>query len=333
MVITILLSFRNEAGNIDELIRRCRAALDRAGVEHEFVFVDDVSNDGSREILERYAAEDPRIKVLTMSRRFGHPACMMAGFAHATGDAVIYLDADLQDPPELIPDLVAEFKNGADVVNTTRTERLGENRFKMVLTKFGYWLINVFSDTDIPMETSNFKLTSRRVVEQLLRLREYDPFLRGLVRWVGFKQVQIFYRREPRHAGATHFPLHELAPAKDLIAGITSFSSAPLYFSLLCGFVVSAGSFGYIVYIVITRLAFGMHNPGWPAEMVTILLLGGVILFTNGILGIYVAGIHRDVKRRPSYIVASAVNVPVVYQCERAPAADAAGPSRSGTAD
>ncbi len=305
--ISMVFSFRNEEENLGDLIRRVRLALEAGGVEYEMIFVNDISNDRSLEILEGFS-KDPRIKILTMSNRFGPSACVLAGMKIAQGDAIIYMDSDLQDPPELIPQMIEEFRKGADVVNMTRTERLGESRIKMWVTKGAYRLINAVSDVQIPMNTGDFKLLSRRVINQLVQLREHDPFLRGLVRWVGFRQVQIFYRREARIAGKTHFPLLGSGPSRAFLAGITSFSEFPLYLALFFGIAVSIGSFMYLIAIILTRVFLHMHLPGWPAIMVTQLFLGGVILMTVGILGVYVGRIHREVKMRPNFIVESAIN-------------------------
>jgi dolichol-phosphate mannosyltransferase len=232
----------------------------------------------------------------------------MAGFRHARGDAVIYMDADLQDPPELIPTLVEKWQNGAEVVHTTRTRRKGEHPVKMWLTRQAYRIINWVSDIDIPANTGDFKLLSRRALDHLLLLEENDPFMRGLARWIGFKQEQVFYEREARYAGTTHFSLlRSLNPIREFVRGLTSFSSLPLYFALVVGFAVSMGAFAYLLYILFTRLFLGMHLPGWPAIMVTMLFLGGTILFTIGVLGIYVGRIHREIKRRPPYIIESVV--------------------------
>jgi glycosyltransferase involved in cell wall biosynthesis len=311
-LVSVVFSFRNEAENIPELIARTKSALDASKVRPELIFVNDCSNDASAEILTRYAKQDDSIKIVNMARRCGMSPCVLAGFAHASGDAVIYMDADLQDPPELIPQMIEEWRKGCDVVNTTRLSRQGETRTKMWVTKLGYRIINLLSDTDIPMNTGDFKLLSRRVVNELLKLNEYDPFLRGLVRWVGFKQVQLFYDRHARHSGATHFNWRSSSHARAMISGITSFSSTPLYVSFIVGLFVSLGAFIYLLAIVLTRLIWSMHLPGWPSEMVTMLFLGGLNLLSNGILSIYVARISREVKRRPNWIVDSVVNLEAI---------------------
>lgn len=317
-LVSVVFSFRNEKENIPNLITRTQAALAKSNVRPELIFVNDCSDDGSGEILDNYAKQDRSIKIINMARRCGISPCVLAGFAHANGDAVVYLDADLQDPPELIPKLIEEWRRGCDVVNTTRLTRHGETHLKMWVTKLGYRLIGLFSDTDIPMNTGDFKLLSRRVVNQLLKLNEYDPFLRGLVRWVGFKQTQIFYDRQPRHGGASHIRWASKNSAKAMVAGITSFSSYPLYVSFLVGLLVSICAFVYLVGIVITRLIWQTHLPGWSSEMATMLFLGGLNLFSNGILSIYVARISREVKRRPSWIVESVVNLDEIKQQSQA---------------
>jgi polyisoprenyl-phosphate glycosyltransferase len=311
-LISVVFSFRNEAGNIPALITRTKQALEQSRVASELIFVNDCSDDGSAEILNGFAANDKTIKIVNMARRCGVSPCVLAGFAHTSGEAVIYLDADLQDPPELIPQMIEEWRKGCDVVNTTRLVRHGETRIKMAITKLGYHILHALSDTNIPMNTGDYKLLSRRVVNELLKLNEYDPFLRGLVRWVGFKQVQLFYDRQARHSGATHFALTSSMHARVLVSGITSFSSKPLYISFLVGLLVSLGAFVYLVAIILTRLIWGMHLPGWPSEMVTVLFLGGLNLLSTGVLSIYVARISREVKRRPNWIVDSAVNLEAI---------------------
>ncbi len=310
MLLSVVFSFRNEEEVIPELIQRLRKSIVPLNIDYEFIFVNDDSTDNSLEVLTRYNEQDKNIKIINMSRRFGNAPCVMAGFRNAKGDAVVYMDADLQDPPELIPALLEKWKQGNDVVHTTRTVRRGESAFKMWLTKKAYQVINFISDIEIPENTGDYKLLSRRAVNEVLQLNEYDPFMRGLSLWVGFRQAQVFYEREPRFAGETHFSLFKsINPFKELIRGMTSFSSLPLYFALLVGFMVSFGSLVYLAYIVFTRVFLGMHLPGWPAIMVTNLFLGGTILFTIGILGVYIGKIHHGMKNRPPYIIESKIGI------------------------
>ena len=308
MQISIVFSFRNEQEVIPELINRLRQSLDVLEMDYELIFVNDASTDGSLELLLSYHDKDPRIKIINMSRRFGVTPCVMAGLEISEGDAVVYMDTDLQDPPELIPKMLAEYEKGADVVNTRRTKRSGENALKMWLTKHAYRLINSVADINIPENCGDFKLLSRRALNQVLRLKEYDPFMRGIVRWVGFNQLTIPYKRDPRYAGKTKFSLfRSLNPMKEFVRGLISFSELPLYFALILGFFVSVGAFGYLIYIVLSRVFLSMHRPGWPAIMVTMLFLGGTTLFTIGILGLYIGKIHHQTKNRPPYIIESTV--------------------------
>jgi glycosyltransferase involved in cell wall biosynthesis len=307
-LVSAVFSFRNEEENIPELIRRTTAAFDDAGVDHELIFVNDWSNDRSLELLTAAAVADGRIKIINMARRFGVSPCVLAGFAHTSGDAVVYMDADLQDPPELIPQLVAEWRKGADVVNTTRLTRAGESKAKLWFTRQGYRLIRAASDIDILMDTGDFKLLSRRVVDEVMKLDEYDPFLRGLVRWVGFKQVQIYYDRNARHAGQTHFTWASSSHLRAMVAGITSFSSYPLYISFVLGLLMSACA---IVYLAVAYGAesFWGASQGWQSGTAAISLLGGIILVCIGIQSIYISRINREVRRRPNWIVDSVVNL------------------------
>ncbi len=306
MLISVVVSFRNEAENLPELIRRLEAVFSHVDADYELIFVNDASTDGSLQILLDARGRNPAVKIVNMSRRFGVTPCVLAGFEKSRGDAVVCLDADLQDPPELIPDLISKWREGADVVHTTRTARRGENPLKLLLTRAAYWMINRFSDIEILQNTGDFKLLSRRALDELLRLDEFDPFLRGLVSWVGFKQDQVFYVREQRFAGTTKFSLlTTLNPYKEFIRGITLFSTTPLYISLFLGLFVSALSFFFLLVLIGIPLVFERDaSLSWNHLLLgTILLMGGMILFTVGILGMYVGRIHRETINRPRYII------------------------------
>ncbi|MBF0137037.1 MAG: glycosyltransferase family 2 protein [Magnetococcales bacterium] len=310
LFLSVVFSLRNEEDVLHELFSRLYNTLDSLDLRYELIFVNDDSTDRTLEILREHAARDERVKVINTSRRFGVIRCFLAGFRYARGDALVYMDADLQDPPELIRTLVEKWREGADVVHTTRTKRHGEHPVKMWLTRKAYQIINFVADIEIPVNTGNFKLLSRRVVEQILAIDEQDPFLRGLVIWVGFKQVYVQYERQARHSGTTHYPLLRSAnPTRSFVTGVISFSSAPLYFALVMGLLVSVGSFFYLIFVIVTRMMFGWHQPGWPAIMVTMLFLGGTILFTIGVLGLYVGKIYNHIKGRPLVVIESTVNV------------------------
>jgi dolichol-phosphate mannosyltransferase len=306
-LLSVVLSFRNEAEVIPELIGRLRNAISGAGLDYELVFVNDASSDGSLALLERYHREDPAVKVVNMSRRFGVAPCVLAGMRYASGDAVVYMDADLQDPPELIPELVARWREGADVVYTVRTARHGENKGKMWLTRMAYRAVGRLAEIELPEEAGDFKLLSRRAVDHLLELGEHDLYVRGLVTWLGFRQVPVSYERQPRGAGVTHFPLLQLGPVAAFAAGVTSFSHVPLFVFLVLG-LAGLGLSGLALLGVGLLALFGAASAAaaWIA-------FGGLLWSTLatgiGVVGLYVARIHRAVLGRPRYIVESTLGL------------------------
>lgn len=301
-LISVVFSFRNEENVLAELVTRVSRAIATTGCMYELIFVNDDSTDGSLALLLDLARQHEQIKIINMSRRFGVHPCVLAGMRYSSGEAIIYMDADLQDPPELIPEMLQKYREGADVVNMTRSDRRGEHPLKMWITKVAYRVINKLSDIPVPENTGDFKLLSRRVVDHLLTLRESDPFMRGLVYWVGFRQDTIHYVREARFAGDTHFSVFSGGPAKEFLRGITSFSVVPLYLSLFIGFFATLIAFGNIISILIMKL-MGKTLPGWAAIMTSTLFLGGTMHMCIGIIGIYVGKIYTESKQRPLYIV------------------------------
>jgi polyisoprenyl-phosphate glycosyltransferase len=301
-LISVVFSFRNEENVLEELVTRVSRAIATTDCTYELIFVNDDSTDGSLALLLDLARRYEQIKIINMSRRFGVHPCVLAGMRYSSGDAIIYMDADLQDPPELIPEMLQKYREGADVVNMTRTDRRGEHPLKMWITKVAYRVINKLSDIAVPENTGDFKLLSRRVVDHLLTLRESDPFMRGLVYWVGFRQDTIHYVREARFAGDTHFSLFSGGPAKEFLRGITSFSVIPLYFSLLIGLAVTLVAFIALLHILIQKL-LGNNLPGWTAIMAATLFLGATSHLCIGIIGIYVGKMYRESKQRPLYII------------------------------
>jgi len=311
-LISIVLSFFNEANVLVELIQRLRNTLQplraRGTISgYELVFVNDSSTDQSLDVLRREQAAQRDIVIVNMSRNFGNSECVLAGMAQARGDAVIYMDADLQDPPELIPELIKRWQEDpeVEVVYTTRRSRAGEHPLKLLITKYGYRLINRIADIPLPVDSGDFKLLSRRAIDELLQLKEKQPYVRGLVCWVGFKQAQVFYDRLPRFDGReqTKFPvLSRRVLSGYLDKALISFSDVPLKMVLILGLCVAGLAVLYFLVILLQKV-MGWYEPGWPSIMATMLLLGGTQLIVLGIMGLYINTIFLESKRRPNYII------------------------------
>jgi polyisoprenyl-phosphate glycosyltransferase len=307
--VSVILSFRNEEEVIPELIARLQAALGPLPLDYELIFVNDDSTDGSRALLEARAKEDAHVKLINMSRRFGVAECVLAGMKHARGDAVIMMDTDLQDPPELLPEMIAKWQEGADVVYTVRTARAGEPAYKLWLTKWAYRTINAVANTNLPEEAGDFKLLSRRVAAELLKLDEKDPYLRGLVTWLGFKQVPVYYQRQARAKGETHFPIFgSKGPLITFVFGVTSFSLLPMAAFIAIGGIVCALALLLLLAVVLRAVFGGAAGEMW--------FLGGLLLFVSGVqliglgvLGVYLGRVYNDVRNRPRYIVESTVGL------------------------
>lgn len=305
LTLSVVFSFRNEEMNIPVILRRARAALGAAGLKsYEFVFVNDCSTDNSLQALMQEQEREGDVVIVNTARRFGVSECVMCGLKETSGDYVVYMDCDLQDPPELIPEMLKRaLLEEADVVYTTRRSRAGETWIKLKITGFGYWILNSLSSIPVPYNSGDFKLMSRRVVDQVTQLKEQKPFMRGLVTWVGYKQVQFFYDREARGGGETHFPVFSKRVIYNFLdSALISFSDAPLKLALLAGIVVMAGAFMLFLWIFVQK-ALGWALPGWSAVMATMLVLGGIQLFVMGIFGLYIHTIYLEVKGRPLYLV------------------------------
>lgn len=302
--LSVVVPVFNEEENLLELYRRLSEVLPKVVGSWEILFVDDGSRDRSWEIIRKLAEGDFRVRGLRFSRNFGHQMAFAAGLDHARGDAVVIMDADLQDPPELIPELLAKHREGFDVVYAVRTARHGETLFKKLTAKLFYRLLVRITSVHIPLDTGDFRLMSRRAVEAFRRLPERHRFTRGLVAWLGFSQTGVPYERAPRHAGTTKYPLRKML--RFAVDAITSFSHVPLQLATWLGFVVSAFAFVYILVVVALKFA-GISWPGYTSIMAAILFLGGVQLVMVGLLGEYVGRIYDEVKRRPLYLVAEEV--------------------------
>jgi len=278
------------------------AALERMHLKFEVIYVDDGSADSTPEILRELAAHDHRIRVVRFSRNFGHQMAITAGLEHASGDAVVVIDADLQDPPEVILEFVQKWMDGYDVAYGVRAERDGESAFKLWSAKLFYRFIDRLSDTRIPLDTGDFRLMDRRVVNALLSMPERDRFVRGMVSWLGFSQVAVPYHREARFAGVTKFSL--LKMLRFAMDGVFSFSIVPLRLATWTGFAASGIAILVLLYAVAERL-FGVPGlvRGWTSTVTAVLFLGGVQLICVGIIGEYVGRIYGESKRRPLYVL------------------------------
>ena len=307
MLISIVFSFRNEEENLKELIDRVtNSLLELENLSYELIFVNDNSNDASLSILLEKKKKFP-IKVINMSRRFGVAPCVIAGFNNAKGDAVIYMDSDLQDPPEILPKLIYKFLEGKDVVHTRRLSRDGENSIKMFLTSFAYKIINTLSDINLPLNSGDFKLISRRALDVILDSQEYDPYIRGMSVWAGFNQDFVNYHRESRFAGKTHFSIWGKGPVNEFIRGVTSYSAAPLYLSILVGFFSVVMSILLSIYSLYTKFV-GISAYGISGLIIIVCFFSGIILISNGFIGIYIAKIFYQVKGRPKYVIESVID-------------------------
>jgi len=291
----------NESENVRTFYDRTRAVLDGTGETWEIVCVDDGSRDDTLAQLVALHRADPRVTVLELSRNFGKEIALTAGLDAARGDAVIPIDADLQDPPELIPEMLAKWREGYDVVYATRLERAGETWLKRWTASAFYTLIGRLSEIPIPPDTGDFRLMSRAAADALREVREQNRFMKGLFAWVGFRQHSLKYQRDARLAGTTKWSYWRLI--RLAIEGITSFSSAPLQLATWLGLFVAAFAFVYAMFRIVITLLYGNPVAGYPSLMVVVLFLGGVQLITLGIIGAYVGRIYQEVKRRPLYIV------------------------------
>jgi glycosyltransferase involved in cell wall biosynthesis len=303
-LLTIVAPMYDEAATAEAFYERVRSALD--GLPWELVVVDDSSSDGTGELLDGLAAGDERVRVLHLARNFGHQAALTAGLEHARGDAVVMLDGDLQDPPEVILEMLDLWRSGADVVYGVREQRPGEGRVKLATARWFYRLFSWLSEVDLRQNSGDFRLLDRRALAAVLAMPERNRFLRGMTVWVGYTQTAVPYERDARYAGETKYtPRRMLRFAFD---AITSFSSVPLQAATLLGFLFSAVAFLSLPLVVVARFA-GIYVPGVSSVLFVVLLLGGIQLITIGIIGEYVGRVYDEVKRRPLYLVRDARNV------------------------
>ncbi|MDY6814971.1 MAG: glycosyltransferase family 2 protein [Pseudomonadota bacterium] len=301
-MLSIVIPVHNEAVVIPTLLNRLALVCRQLATTTELLFVDDGSHDNSVALLLQARRQYPGIRVLQLSRNFGKEAAVTAGLTHANGDAVILMDADLQDPPELIPRMVAEWRRGADVVLMKRRSRAGESWLKRTTASLFYRLINRISDASIPVDTGDFRLMSRRTVDALNRLPERNRYLKGMFAWVGMPTVTLEFDRDPRAAGKTKWNYLKLMHLA--MEGITSFSTRPLRLALLLGLLAAGAGGLFGTWEVLRALIFGISTPGYASMIAMITFLSGVQLLCVGLLGEYVGRIYMETKQRPIFIVA-----------------------------
>ena len=293
----------------EEVAAECNKRLTNAlgDYDYEILYVNDGSTDKTLPILKGIAEKDDKVKVISFSRNFGHQAAVTAGVKNAKGDCVVIIDADLQDPPELIPDMIKLWQEGYDVVYAKRKKRKGESVFKLLTAKLFYKVLDGLTDTKIPRDTGDFRLIDRKVADAFNQMSEHNRFIRGMVPWLGFKTTPIEYVRDERYAGETKYPLRKMI--KFALNGIVSFSIKPLQLVTKLGVFTLFASFVIIIYVLISKFTGHALMQGWASIMILVTMLSGVQLVALGVVGEYIARIYEETKERPIYIVEEKINI------------------------
>lgn len=299
--ISVVIPIFNEQDNIANLIERLDGVIKPMGKSYEYIFINDGSRDNSIHIIKGFASQNRYIKYINFSRNFGHQIAVSAGLDYSRGASVIIIDADLQDPPELIPELYKKLKEGFEVVYARRISRQGEGFFKKATSKIFYRLLARMTTINIPVDTGDFRIIDRKIVDVLKEMPEQQKFLRGQISWVGFNQTWIEYNRDERYAGKTGYTFRKMF--RLAIDGITAFSNFPLKFATIAGFLVSGLSFFMILYALYSRFISKNYEPGWTSLMLAVLFIGGIQLIGIGIIGEYISRISANVRKRPLYII------------------------------
>lgn len=308
LIVSIVVPVFNEIEVIDAFNTRVRNVMESLeSLAYELIYVDDGSTDGSYQQLTVIAHSDPHVQVIRFSKNFGHQMAITAGIDHAKGDSVVVIDADLQDPPEVIKDFIAKWREGYDVVYGIREKRIGESRLKLWTARLFYRILKRLANLDIPVDVGDFRLMSKRAVMQFRAFKERDRFVRGLVSWIGYRQVGVTYPRDKRYAGQTKYPYRKML--KFALDGITSFSTVPLRLASWLGYLTSFLALLYACSVFVQK-ALGYTVQGWATIMVGMLFLGGVQLICLGILGEYIGRIFNEIKQRPLYVIEE------IYTCE-----------------
>ena len=303
-IFSIIAPVYNENEVLPELVTRVREVMDTTGESWELVLVDDGSTDGSTQSIREFGKQDQRVRPVIFARNFGHQLAVTAGLDYSRGQAVVIIDADLQDPPEVILDLIAKWREGYEVVYAVRAEREGESWFKLFTASLFYRIIYSITDVDIPMDTGDFRLLDRKVVNVIGQMRERHRFLRGMSVWVGFHQTGVEYRRSARYAGETKYPFNKMF--KFALDAVTSFSYFPLQVATYLGFISAGLSILAIPIVIASRLAGSQAFFGQATTLIAVLFLGGVQLISLGIMGEYIGRLYDEAKGRPLYIVTEA---------------------------
>ncbi len=305
-LISVVVPMYFEEKVAQECYRRLTEVMEKVNYNYELVFINDGSTDNTLPILRGIAEEDERVKVIDFSRNFGHQVAVTAGVDNALGDAIVIIDADLQDPPELIPEMIKLWENGYDVVYAKRKKRKGESAFKLATAKYFYKFLDYMSDIRIPKDTGDFRLIGRNVADAFKAMPEKNRFIRGMIAWAGYKQIPIEYERDKRFAGETKYPLKKMI--KLAADGIISFSSKPIKVVMYLGFFSIFICFAVFLYSIISKLVGGNVARGWTSIMVTLTFLGGIQLLSLGMIGQYIARIYDESKKRPLYLIREKVN-------------------------
>jgi dolichol-phosphate mannosyltransferase len=297
----------NERDTLPELHSRLSAVADTLDGPSEILFVDDCSHDGSIDLLVELQARDPRCKVLRLARNFGHQIAITAGLDHALGEAVIVMDADLQDPPEVVPDLIARWREGFEIVYAVREAREGEGWLKRKTAEWFYRILRRLSKVDMPLDVGDFRLVDRQALDAFRAMRERSRYVRGMFSWIGFRQTGVTYRRPQRFAGEPKYSFRK--SLRLAVDGIVSFSDLPLRMALVWGFFFSAASFVVGAAAIVAKIAGFFVVPGWTSVVVVVSFLGGIQLTLMGMMGLYVGRIYEEVKARPLYVIAEAYGI------------------------
>jgi glycosyltransferase involved in cell wall biosynthesis len=298
---SFVLPIYNEQETLPELYARLSAMLETLDGTSELIFVDDGSVDESHQLLLQLQAQDPRVQLIRLARNFGHQIAISAGIDRACGEAVVIMDADLQDPPEIVPELIRRWKEGYEVVYAVREQRQGDPWFKRLTAAAFYRLLHRLSDTDVPVDVGDFRLIDRRAADAFRSLPERNRYVRGMFAWIGFRQTGVKFVRDERFAGSPKYSYRK--SLKLAVDGMISFSTAPLQFTLNLGFLIAIATFLVGIFAIVTRLAGVYSLPGWASILVVVSFVGGVQLILIGMMGLYIGRIYNEVKLRPLYIL------------------------------